>query len=229
MLERSPKLHLEIVSDTICPWCYVGKRRIEKALAAIGDDLEFSVHWRPYELNPDMPREGMDRREYRSKKFGSWAHSQELDAGVVEAGKIDGLKFRHDLMQRTPNTAASHMLIRLAAEETCQDKVVENLFSAYFCEGRDVGDLDVLTEIGVTAGMKADGLKAALGDDVLRAEVRSEALGFAQAGLNGVPSFLLNRFTLFSGAQSPDLIENVLRRAAAHEDVIAAGAEAVNG
>ena len=108
---------LDIVSDTICPWCYVGKRRLAAALPILeAEGLTFDVAWRPFQLNPTMPREGLDRRAYRSAKFGSWEKSQALDAQVTEAGASAGLVFRHDLMAKTPNTVASHALIRLARE-----------------------------------------------------------------------------------------------------------------
>ena len=130
---------LDIVSDTICPWCYVGKRRLAAALPILeAEGLTFDVAWRPFQLNPTMPREGLDRRAYRSAKFGSWEKSQALDAQVTEAGASAGLVFRHDLMAKTPNTVASHALIRLAHETggaATQDRVVEALFSAYFTLG----------------------------------------------------------------------------------------------
>jgi predicted DsbA family dithiol-disulfide isomerase len=138
--EARPVHDLAIVSDVICPWCFVAKRNLDKALELTGPDLQVKITWRPYELNPRMPKEGMDRREYRSKKFGSWEHSQTLDAQVAEAGARAGITFHHELMARTPNTFQAHRLIWLAGEEGVQDAVVEALFRAYFTEGRDVGD-----------------------------------------------------------------------------------------
>jgi predicted DsbA family dithiol-disulfide isomerase len=139
---------LDIVSDTICPWCYVGKRRLAAALPILeAEGLTFDVAWCPFQLNPTMPREGLDRRAYRSAKFGSWEKSHALDAQVTEAGASAGLVFRHDLMAKTPNTVASHALIHLARETgdaAMQDGVVEALFSAYFTQGLDVGDPAVL-------------------------------------------------------------------------------------
>lgn len=214
---------LEVVSDTICPWCYVGKRRLETALAAIGDDISFDLRWRPFELNPDMPREGLDRRSYRSAKFGSWEKSLELDAQVKAAGASDGLDFHHERMEKTPNTLASHVLINLAGGTEAQSDVVEALFRAYFVDGEDVGDPTVLAAIGAKAGLDATVVEQALADEERRAAVKAEARAFSQSGINGVPTVLLNRFSLFSGAQRPELIERALRKAAAHEDVIASG------
>lgn len=214
---------LEVVSDTICPWCYVAKRRLETALDAIGKDISLEVLWRPYELNPEMPREGLDRKSYRSAKFGSWEKSLELDAQVKAAGAADGLDFHHERMEKTPNTLASHVLIRLASGTDVQTDVAEAIFRAYFVDGEDVGDVAVLTAIGSNAGLDRSAIEVALNDEDLRADVKAEAHAFAQSGINGVPTVLLNRFSLFSGAQRPDLIERALRKAAAHEDVIASG------
>ncbi len=222
-METETRFLLEIVSDTICPWCYVGKRRLDTALAAIGDDLAVDIRWRPFELNPDMPREGLDRKTYRSAKFGSWEKSRELDAQVVAASAPDGLAFHHDRMDKTPNTLASHVLIRLAGAAGRQDDIVEALFKAYFTDGRDIGDPAVLTAIGAETGLDAAMVDQALADETLRADVKAEAHAFARSGINGVPTVLLNRYMLFSGARRPDLIERALRDAAAHGDVIASG------
>ena len=212
-------LKLDIVSDTICPWCYVGKRKIADALEILGrEGLTFDVTWRPFQLNPDMPKDGLDRRQYRSAKFGSWERSQALDAQVMAAGQTVGLAFRHDLMTRTPNTLASHALIRLARETggtAMQDTIVEALFAAYFTEGSDVGDHTVLADLGTSAGLDRGRVLAALSDPA-----RKEAVGYEEnlarsLGLNGVPSVLLEGHYLFSGAQPVPAIVEALREAAA--------------
>lgn len=133
-------LAIEVISDAICPWCWIAKRRLDSAIAAIAPDVTASVTWRPFELNPEMPKGGVDRRAYRSAKFGSWQHSRALDAQVAAAGRLEGLVFNHDKMERTPNTVDAHRLILLAGQQGKQDVVVEGLFAAYFDEGRDVGD-----------------------------------------------------------------------------------------
>lgn len=217
---------LEIVSDTICPWCYIGKRRLEAALDLLGDAATLDVRWRPFELNPDMPREGVERRAYRSRKFGSWERSQQLDAQVKAVGARDGLDFHHERMARTPNTLASHALVRLAGEAGAQNATVEALFKAYFTDGLDVGNPDVLAEIGVACGLDRIQVAAALNDDKLRADIKSEAQSFVQGGISGVPTVMLNRYVLFAGAQAPELIAKALRRAAAHEEVVAASTKA---
>ena len=214
---------LEVVSDTICPWCYVGKRRLETALAAIGNDISFELRWRPFELNPDMPRDGLDRKNYRSAKFGSWEKSLELDAQVKAAGASDGLDFHHQRIKKTPNTLASHVLIRLAGDHDRQNAVVEALFRGYFVDGEDVGDPAVLAAIGAKVGLDPSVVEEALADEEQRAAVKAQARAFGQSGINGVPTVLLNRFSLFSGAQPPELIETALRKAAAHNDIVASG------
>lgn len=220
----SPLL-LEIVSDTICPWCYIGKQKLDAALAMIGDDIAFDVCWRPFELNSEMPRDGLDRKTYRSAKFGNWEKSQALDAQVHDVGAEVGLDFHHDRMAMTPNTLSSHILVRLAREAGLQSVVVEAIFRAYFTDGLDVGNADVLTTIGVSCGMDEELIKEGLADDALGYDVKSEATAFSEAGVNSVPSVLLNRHVLFSGAQSPERIADILRRASVKEDIVAARVE----
>ncbi len=216
-------LLLEIVSDTICPWCYIGKQKLDAALNIIGDEIDFDVRWRPFELNPDMPRQGLDRKQYRSAKFGSWEKSLVLDAQVHEAGEAAGLDFHHDRMEKTPNTLSSHVLVRLALDAGLQNSVVDAIFKAYFTDGLDVGDVDVLAGIGASCGMNRDRAAQMLADDGLRYNVKAEATAFSEAGMNSVPSIMRNRHLLLNGAQAPERIADTLRRASANEDIIAAG------
>lgn len=205
---------LEIVSDVICPWCWIGKRHLDTALALLhGDGLTFEVGWLPYQLNPDMPEGGVDRRAYRTEKFGSWERSQELDTQVAEAGRAAGLAFRHDLMARTPNTLEAHRLVRLAGEAGVQHAVVERLFRAYFQEGKDIGDRAVLAAEGAEAGMPPEAIAAFAAGEAARSEVLGESLALARAGINGVPSFLLDRHLLFSGAMPAERMAEAFRRA----------------
>ena len=129
-------LTVDVTSDVICPWCYIGKRRLEKAIVAVGDEHDVQVRWLPFLLNPTMPKEGISRREYRTRKFGSWERSLELDAQVVAAGESEGIQFAFDKVEQTPNTIDAHTLIWLAGQHECQDSVVESLFHAYFVEGK---------------------------------------------------------------------------------------------
>jgi predicted DsbA family dithiol-disulfide isomerase len=207
---------LEIVSDAICPWCWIGKAHLDGALALLQDEgLTFEIGWLPYQLNPEMPAGGVDRRDYRMQKFGSWQRSLELDAQVAEAGRAAGLAFRHDLMLRTPNTVEAHRLIRLAGDAGVQHDVVERLFRAYFQNGKDIGDTAVLAEEGAAAGMPADALADFTAGEAARGEVVGESLALARAGISGVPSFLLDRHLLFSGAMPAERMAEGFRRAVA--------------
>jgi predicted DsbA family dithiol-disulfide isomerase len=205
---------LEIVSDAICPWCWIGKTHLDGALEILrAEGLTFDIGWLPYQLNPDMPADGVERATYRAQKFGSLERSQQLDAQVAEAGRAAGIDFRHDLMLRTPNTVEAHRLIRLAGPAGVQHAVVERLFRAYFQEGKDIGDRAVLAAEGAAAGMPAEALAAFTAGEAAREEVMGESLGLAQAGISGVPSFLLDRHLLFSGAMPAERMAAGFRRA----------------
>ena len=209
-------LAVEVISDAICPWCWVAKRRLESAIAVLAPDITATVTWRPFELNPEMPKAGVDRRAYRSAKFGSWQRSQALDAQVASAGRSEGLVFNHDKMERTPNTIDAHRLIRLAGQQGKQHDVVEQLFAAYFNEGRDIGDPAVLADIGASAGLDRARILAMLASDEGRAEVRSELQRAVNLHVSGVPTVLVNGVPLFSGAIRAELMEAELRKAAGH-------------
>src|SRR5580704_17940110 len=137
-------LQIEVISDVICPWCYIGKRRLEKAIAALDRQHEVRVHWLPFQLDPTTPKDGISRRDYRIKKFGSWERSQELGAKLVAVGETEGIHIALDRIERTPNTLDAHRLIWLAEKVSVQDAVVEALFRAYFTDGRDIGNRQAL-------------------------------------------------------------------------------------
>src|SRR5271157_4245267 len=146
-------LIVDVTSDVICPWCFIGKRRLERAVRDLGGRHVVGVRWHPFQLNPTMPGEGMDRKDYRTAKFGSWERSQALDAQVAAVGAAEGLVFAFDKMRRTPNTLDAHRLIRLAGQESIQDDVVEALFLAYFTKGRDISDRQSLLDVVAEAGL----------------------------------------------------------------------------
>jgi predicted DsbA family dithiol-disulfide isomerase len=206
-----PVLDLLVFIDVICPWCYVGKRRLEKALAMVGPAALIRVSWGPFELNPDMPKEGMERRLYRLGKFGSMERSQQLDAQLTELGLQEGLGFRYDLMVRTPSTFNAHRLIWLAGQGDGQDALVEALLSAYFVQGRDIGDTDVLAEIASGVGMDREQTIAFLNGEQGTPEVRAYEDAARRAGISGVPAFIANRRPLLMGAQAPDVIAAALQ------------------
>lgn len=203
-----------VVSDAICPWCWIGKRQLERALAVLaGRGLQFAVSWQPFQLNPDMPAGGLDRGEYRAQKFGSGARSQEADARVAEAGAAVGLAFRHDLMRRTPNTVDAHRVIRMAGRHGVQDAVVEALFRGYFTEGADIGDHATLVSLAGAAGLDPAGVAAMLASDLDRQEVLEEDLTARRSGLDGVPAFLMGRYVLFTGAVPADAMAEAFAKA----------------
>lgn len=204
---------IDIVSDAICPWCYIGKRQLERALAMLrAEGLAFEVHWNPFQLNPDMPKEGRDRAAYRAWKFGSAEKAAALDARITEAAAGVGLAFRTDLMTRTPNTIDAHRLIWFAGQKGVQDAVMEAVFVAYFTQGRDIGDHAVLADCAVTAGLDQAEVLAFLGGDLADREMRAADQAAREAGVNGVPSFFLDGYSMFSGAMPAETIANALRQ-----------------
>ena len=205
---------IEVISDAICPWCWIGKRHLDRALPVLAaQGLEFSVGWRPFQLNPDMPAGGLERAAYRSQKFGSQAASDEADRRVAEAGAAVGLAFRHDLMRRTPNTIDAHRVIRLAGRHGVQSAVVEALFRGYFTEGADIGDHATLTALATAAGLDLLEVTALLGGDVERAEVVAEDAAARSAGIDGVPAFLMGPYVLFTGAVPADVMVEAFAKA----------------
>ena len=206
-------LAVEVVSDVICPWCFVGKRRMEQASRLLGDDLRLAVRWRPFQLNPTMPKEGLDRRTYRTAKFGSWEHSQALDAQIAAVGREVGVAFCHDLMARTPNTFDAHRLIWLAGQEGKQDEVVEALFRAYFTKGRDIGDSSVLADPAAEAGLPRERASGFLRSDEGSAEVTEEEAQARRLGISGVPTILVGGVPVFSGALRAEIMAAKLREA----------------
>lgn len=204
---------IDIVSDAICPWCYVGKRQLERALAILAEEgLHFQVHWNPFQLNPDMPREGRDRASYRTWKFGSAEKAAALDQRITEAAAAVGLGFRTDLMTRTPNTIDAHRLIWFAGQHGTQDAAMEAVFKAYFIEGRDVGDHAVLADCAAEAGLPRQAVLDFLATDLADKEMRAADRAAREAGVSGVPSFFLDGYSLFSGAMPAETIANALRR-----------------
>lgn len=195
-------LNIDVYSDVICPWCFVGKHRLERALAAVKDRFEAHVIWHPFELNPDMPKEGLDRKAYRSAKFGSWEKSLALDEQVKTAGASEGINFRHDLMKRTPNTFDAHKLILLAGREGVQGKVVDAVFNGYFIEGKDVGNRETLIEIATAAGIDAERVITFLESEESTNAVNEAKEKGRELRINGVPNFIINNQVSFSGAQS---------------------------
>jgi predicted DsbA family dithiol-disulfide isomerase len=201
----TPVARIDVISDAICPWCYIGKRNLEAALTLLAqDDLHFDVMWHPFQLNPDMPVEGVARQAYREQKFGGPEKAKAIDDRITATAATVGLEFHLDRLTRTPNTVNSHRLIRMAGEESVQDTVVEALFKAYFCEGADIGDAEILAGVGGVGGLDPDAVFKMLKSEEHRREVLAGDQMARNAGISGVPSFALQGHVLFSGAQPPE-------------------------
>jgi predicted DsbA family dithiol-disulfide isomerase len=199
-------VHVDVVSDVICPWCFVGKRRLEKALRTLPAHVETEVVWHPFELNPEMPREGIDRRAYREAKFGSLEASRAGDARLAAAGGTEGIVFAFDRILRTPNTFDAHRLIWLAQRESLQDPIVEALFRRYFLEGADIGARETLVDVAVASGLNRERVDGFLDSDEGVAVVRQAEAEARTLGIHGVPHFIINGKYAISGAQSAEIL-----------------------
>jgi len=205
---------ITVFSDVICPWCYVGKRRLEAAMREPGMPAPVHLAWRPFELNPDMPLEGVERRVYRARKFGA-PRSAELDARMLTTGREVGIEFAFERMERTPNTRLAHRLIWEAGRQGRQEAVVDRLFAGYFEQGLDIGREDVLTGIAAAAGLETGGTSRALaGSESLDAVRGLEQQGYTM-GIQGVPFFILLAKYAVEGAQPPEFWREALPKIAA--------------
>jgi len=207
------RIEAVITSDFVCPWCLVGERRLRKAIATLPSDLEVKLAFRPFELNPDMPPEGRDRKAYRVAKFGSLARSEAMDAQMTELGRSEGIVFDYGKVARTPNTFAAHRLMWLAEREGEPEKLADLLFAAYFSNGEDIGDAAVLAGLAAGAGISPARAQAFLQSDEGAQEVRASEIEAYRAGISGVPDFRIGGLEIV-GAQPPAILADALRRAA---------------
>ena len=206
-------IEIDVVSDTICPWCYVGKRRLQRALAGFDAD-EVRVRWHPFQLNPDLPREGMDRAEYVAAKFGDAEAARAVYGRIREAGAGEGIAFAFERMPRTPNTFVSHRMVHFAAREGLQDEVVEALFLAVFVNGRDIGDVETLLDVGAECGLDPVALSEYLASTEDVEALRAEEARARRMGVTGVPFFVIGGRYAVTGAQDPAVLRGVLDRVA---------------
>ena len=206
-------LTLDVVSDSVCPWCYVGKRNLDAALAQI-TDLDVTVSWRPFQLDPTIPREGISRHDYMARKFGP-EKIKEIHTRLEGIGKAAGIDFAFDKIEKSPNTLNAHRLIRWSQASGKQTDVVEALFCAYFTQGKDIGAQTVLTDIARDFGLDAREIGAALQTDHDEKEVQEEIATAMRMGVSGVPFFIIAGRYGMSGAQPPDMLADVIRKAAA--------------
>ena len=206
-------IEIDIVSDTICPWCYVGKRRIERAVAGFDGD-EVRIRWHPYQLNPGLPPEGMDRAEYVAAKFGGTEAARTVYERIREAGAAEGIAFAFDRMPRTPNTFASHRVVHFAARSGSQNEAVEALFQGVFEEGRDIGDYETLLDIGAECGIDPVALAEYLASTEDVEELRAAEERSRRMGVTGVPFFVIGGRYAVTGAQAPGVLRGVLDKVA---------------
>jgi len=202
-------LAVDIISDVVCPWCFIGKRRLESALELYRQrnpgSAEPKVTWHPFQLNPDMPAEGVDRDEYVKRKFGG-DRAKQVYGRITAVGKQLGIAFDFTKVTRQPNTLAAHSLIALAVDSGRQDAVVEALFRAFFLEGRDLTSADTLAEVAAGAGLDAGDVKAFLASGKARAHIEDQDRQARKIGVEGVPFFVFNKRVAVSGAQEPGVL-----------------------
>lgn len=201
---------LDIISDPICPWCYIGKSNFDKALLDFPDH-PFEIEWHPFQLNPDMPREGMDRRAYLEGKFGGKEGALKAYTPVVEHAEKSGLTINLEKVQRTPNTVDAHRLIHWAGLEQRQSFVVDQLFKAYFVDGRDIGDHEVLADIADTVEMDAAMVTRLLASDSDVADIQNRDKHSRKMGVQSVPTFVVANQHAVPGAQPPEMWVNVIK------------------
>lgn len=209
---RSAALHVETIADLICPFCYIGKKRLDTALRAVQGP--YDVTWFPWQLNPEMPDEGVSYEDYLTRRFGSTANIEPVLEGLALEGKQEGIEFRFDKVTRVPNTLKAHQLMYLAESEgRDQSALAEGLMSAFFEHGEDIGDTTTLIEVGGLHGLAADKVARVMDDENARQIVQTREAQVRSSGIAGVPGFLLNRRLLLIGAQEADAIVNGFDRA----------------
>jgi predicted DsbA family dithiol-disulfide isomerase len=213
---------VDVVSDVVCPWCYIGKRRLEAAIAQLREaepDLPFEIRWHPFQLNPDLPPEGVDRKGYLEAKFGGPARASQVYERVTAAGRSVGIPFDFDAIKRQPNTLLAHRLVTWAQSrhEGDADALVEGLFRANFIEGRFVGSIDELVAIAAAAGYDPADARAVLESDALKEDVAQADVRAREMGIGGVPFFIFDGKTAVSGAQDPSVIVQAIAQARAGE------------
>lgn len=208
-MREADVMTIDVVSDVMCPWCYIGKRRLDRAMVMAYDHVEPEVRWRPFQLDATIPPEGMDRQEYLDKKFGR-EQATEIYKKIRETGELEGIQFAFDRIEKSPNTLNAHRLIRWAEVGDQQDAVVERLFELYFCEGEDIGEISVLLEAAREAEMDVDLVAEVLETDRDIEAVKEEIALAHSLGVQGVPTFVIDRQHVLVGAQPTETLADAL-------------------
>ncbi|MDQ6434537.1 DsbA family oxidoreductase [Mesorhizobium sp. LHD-90] len=209
---------VDVVSDVVCPWCYVGQKRLESAIAGL-PDIDVKINWRPFQLDPTIPPGGRDRKQYMMAKFGSEERIRQIHARIEPLGEAEGIDFAFDAIKISPNTLDAHRVIRWAAgsEPNVQNAVVKRLFALYFEEGQNIGDPAVLASAARDAGMNAAVTEAMLATDADREAVETEVATASRMGITGVPCFLLENRYAVMGAQDTETLADAIRQVAAEK------------
>ena len=202
-------IRLDIFSDPVCPWCFIGKHNLFVALSGVDEEL-FSIEWHPFQLNPDMPEGGMDRREYLEAKFGGKEGAIQAYLPVVEHAKSTGLTIKLEAITKTPNTLKAQCLIHWAKLDGCQNEMVQALFEAYFCHGQDIGDTAILVGISAKIGMDSDMVKRLFASGQDKLEIQERDASARDMGIHAVPTFIVAGQHVVSGAQSVELWRSVI-------------------
>jgi predicted DsbA family dithiol-disulfide isomerase len=212
-MPKTQPVRIDVVSDVVCPWCFIGKHRLEKALA-LRPDIPVEVHWRPYFLNDWIPREGISREQYLTTKFGSPERYKGIAQRVTAAAAEEGLTYASDKMKRQPNTLDCHRLIRWAETEGKAGEMKQKLMDLYFTQGADLTDRETLVRAAADVGLDADTVREGLASDQGVAAIEQEALSAKEAGIEGVPCFIFGGKFAVSGAQSPEYLAEAIDRTA---------------
>lgn len=213
-LNEDSTINIEMIADLACPWCYLGLERLRKA-CELRPALSVEISWWPYLLNPQLPKEGMDRRTYLRAKFGGDGNADEVYARIKAAGREDGLPFAFDKIQRTPNTVFAQRLVLLAQEQGKGQAMIEMLFKAMFEEGVDIGDVGALEDLGEKAGLARDEINALFSSDRFAADIVRGHQRAHMMGVQGVPVYVVNREHVIAGAQAPEVLAGLLDVASA--------------
>ncbi len=214
---QKTKLHLDVIVDVVCPWCFLGKRRLDAAIEEL-DDLEIEVRYRPFQLDPAIPPEGIDREEYIIGKFGSADALDEAHARLFDLGADVGITYAFDLIEKTPNTLDAHRLVRWAAAEGLGDAMLERLFSLFFEEGSNLTDADTLIAAAEEIGLDGDEVTMKLEDGVDLDAVKADIAHAGRMGITGVPTVIVENKFAISGAQTSEVLVDALRRIASELD-----------
>ncbi|MDB9991646.1 DsbA family oxidoreductase [Amylibacter sp.] len=201
---------IDIISDPICPWCYIGKTRLDRALE-LNPTHNFIIEWHPFQLNPTMPKDGMDRREYLEAKFGGQKEAIEVYSNIDKTATETGLSLNFGGIKRTPNTIDAHRLIHWAGIEGRQNSIIDRLFKAYFQEGRDISEHSVLTRIASAAGMDQDVVRSLLKSDADKEDIKARDTDARKRGIQGVPTFVVANEYIIQGAQTIDIWDNIIK------------------